>query len=52
MDSADLEKGTADLSTALRSGPNEQNQWVPHISPSFGEMWEFTGLALEVFRRT
>jgi hypothetical protein len=34
----------------VRSGPNEQNRWVPHISPSVGEMWEFTDLTLEVFR--
>jgi putative heme-binding domain-containing protein len=42
MDSADLEEETADLSTALRSCPNEQNQWVPHIWPDFGQMWEGT----------
>jgi putative heme-binding domain-containing protein len=48
MDSADLEKGTADLSTALRSGPNEQNQWVPHIWPDFGQMWEGTNVGARV----
>jgi hypothetical protein len=33
-----------------RFSPNEQNQRVPHIWPGFGQMWEFTDLALEVLR--